>query len=255
VLVQAGGQPAGGVGGGAPLPLDFHPLLPASHDERRACAAVWGHAEGCQFCSQLFGHYLLPNGQLAHFYLPPGGGRGSRGPRAVAAAPPSPAPWAAAGDAEPDAGKAASCAAAATAAAAAAAAALRRLLSRAAALAAFRAGAGGRLNWVPVPPLAPLPTGSVLRGERSRGGAGAPPLLRLDPGPVRLRGVVRETMRTEEVLLPELPPPAAAARRRTTAEARGKRGKRGAARRRARRRAAGAARRRPAAACCGNSGG
>jgi hypothetical protein len=29
---------------------------------------VTQHCDGAKFCEQLFGHFLLPNGRLAHFY-------------------------------------------------------------------------------------------------------------------------------------------------------------------------------------------
>lgn len=31
---------------------------------------VFEHVDGAQFCSSLYGHYLLPSGKLAHFYVP-----------------------------------------------------------------------------------------------------------------------------------------------------------------------------------------
>lgn len=30
---------------------------------------LFEHVDGCRFCEALYGHYLLPNGTLAHFYL------------------------------------------------------------------------------------------------------------------------------------------------------------------------------------------
>ncbi len=30
---------------------------------------LFEHVDGCKFCEALYGHYLLPNGMLAHFYL------------------------------------------------------------------------------------------------------------------------------------------------------------------------------------------
>lgn len=32
---------------------------------------VFEHVDGAQFCDTLYGHYLLPNGKLAHFFVPP----------------------------------------------------------------------------------------------------------------------------------------------------------------------------------------
>lgn len=39
-------------------------LLPSAHH-----MCLFEHVEGCRFCETLFGHYLLPSGALAHFYL------------------------------------------------------------------------------------------------------------------------------------------------------------------------------------------
>ena len=30
---------------------------------------LFEHVEGCRVCSELYGHYLLPSGRLAHFYI------------------------------------------------------------------------------------------------------------------------------------------------------------------------------------------
>ncbi|GIM01420.1 hypothetical protein Vretimale_6241, partial [Volvox reticuliferus] len=39
-------------------------LLTAAHH-----MCLFEHVDGCRFCEALYGHYLLPNGMLAHFYL------------------------------------------------------------------------------------------------------------------------------------------------------------------------------------------
>eukprot|EP00775_Hariotina_reticulata_P004535 gene4535-4787_t len=61
-------------------PLD-RPLL-AMH--------VFEHKDGAVFCNNLFGHHLLPNGKLAHFYLPPAAGKQGH---KVKPAPPPCTPW------------------------------------------------------------------------------------------------------------------------------------------------------------------
>lgn len=37
------------------------------YNPRHIC--LFEHVEGCVFCQQLYGHYMLPNGRLAHFYV------------------------------------------------------------------------------------------------------------------------------------------------------------------------------------------
>jgi len=162
--------------------FDFHRPLPPSPGERRTCLAVWAHTDGCQFCSALFGHFQLPNGGAAHFYLPPEAAA-CRG-RAVAPAQPPTVPWA-----EPHQLPACGLPPATTAA---------RAIARAA-----RPGqlpAAGRLLWVPVPLLAPLPRRSVLRGTAAITEAGGLELA-LMRGPVRLKAVV-EVTRVEELRVP-----------------------------------------------------
>jgi hypothetical protein len=164
--------------------------------------AVWGHSTGCLFCTELFGHFTLPNGHLAHFYLPPAGAAAEHVGRAVAAAPPPQVPWAC-----PDAPLACSVQGPTSQA--------RHGISPG----ALPACAARRLLWAPVPALAPAPAARVLRGERREVGCAAGPVrpcLSLALGPLPLKAVVRETTRTEELLLPE--GGAGAARRRSTAE-------------------------------------
>lgn len=50
---------------------------------------VFEHVDGCKFCEELFGHFLLPNGKLAHYYHQNPHDR--RGRFVSMSAPPSPA--------------------------------------------------------------------------------------------------------------------------------------------------------------------
>eukprot|EP00955_Chlamydomonas_euryale_P071000 360919-Chlamydomonas_euryale.AAC.1 len=54
-----------GTGDGGPDKTYQFPNYLAVHP-RHLC--LFEHVEGCRFCEQLYGHYLLPNGKLAHFY-------------------------------------------------------------------------------------------------------------------------------------------------------------------------------------------
>lgn len=49
--------------------FQFHKKDPPA--EPAVAMHVFEHVDGAQFCSGLYGHYLLPNGKLAHFFVPP----------------------------------------------------------------------------------------------------------------------------------------------------------------------------------------
>jgi hypothetical protein len=156
----------------------FHNPLPLSASQRRAAMAVWPHTDGCRLCEDLFGHYMLPNGTPAHFFVPPE--QAARPMRAVRGAAPPPAPWPPSEPMPP------------CGLPAAGARGLARL-----AVPGRLPGVEGVL-WVPVPRLAPAPGVNVLRGRRDEE-TGA---FILEAGPVRLKAVVREVTLWEELRTP-----------------------------------------------------
>ena len=54
----------GGIGGPEKT-FKFPQALP--HEPHNLC--LFEHVEGCKICSELYGHYLMPSGRLAHFYI------------------------------------------------------------------------------------------------------------------------------------------------------------------------------------------
>lgn len=54
----------GGIGGPEKT-YKFPQALP--QEPHHLC--LFEHVEGCRVCSELYGHYLLPSGRLAHFYI------------------------------------------------------------------------------------------------------------------------------------------------------------------------------------------
>ncbi|KAF6257455.1 hypothetical protein COO60DRAFT_1228411 [Scenedesmus sp. NREL 46B-D3] len=71
--------------------FNFHSPDPPA--DPNLCMHVFEHCDGAQFCADLYGHYLLPNGKLAHIFLPPAA---SKQGHCVAVPPPPATPWTAA---------------------------------------------------------------------------------------------------------------------------------------------------------------
>eukprot|EP00879_Flechtneria_rotunda_P027092 GHRR01028959.1.p1 GENE.GHRR01028959.1~~GHRR01028959.1.p1 ORF type:complete len:566 (+),score=203.39 GHRR01028959.1:226-1923(+) len=141
----------------------------------RTTMHAFEHKDGARFCNDLFGHYLLPNGKQAHFYLPPAAV--AQGHKVSVPGPPA-VPWAVEDflpdglPSPPDLDS------------------LAPSLQPEHALARLPLLQG--LNWVPVPALAPSPEHAcTLTGIIDAQG------LHLRPGPIRLKAIVqtKEEMR------------------------------------------------------------
>lgn len=120
----------------------------------------------------------MPNGASAHVFVPPE--EAARPGRKVTAAKPPEMPWEASEQLPPG------------GLPVTAARGLRRLGWPG------KLPSLGRLVWVPVPLLAPVPPALMLHTQRDPESG----LLLLAPGPVRLKAVVQEVVRVEELRVP-----------------------------------------------------
>jgi hypothetical protein len=128
--------------------FNFHSQDPPA--DPNLCMHVFEHCDGAQFCAELYGHYLLPNGKLAHIFLPLAAVNQGH---CVAVPPPPVTPWPAA-DWLPQEGLPA-------APAAEALAGTMQPGQLALQLPLLRA-----LNWVPVPQAPPQPAVCSLSATR-----------------------------------------------------------------------------------------
>lgn len=139
--------------------FNFHSPDPPA--DPNLCMHVFEHCDGAQFCADLYGHYLLPNGKLAHIFLPPAAAKQGH---CVSVPPPPPAtPWAAADWLPQDGLPAAPAAEVLAGWMQPGSAVLQLPLLRA-------------LNWVPVPQAPPQPAVCSLSATRDAATGG---LLRL----------------------------------------------------------------------------
>lgn len=155
--------------------FNFH--QPPTTGPSDALLHVFEHTPGAKFCEELFGHYLLPNGRLAHFCL---SASAALQGHQVSPVPPPVTPWRARDwhlGSFP-------------------AAPVEQVVSMCKAVAS-QTGQLLRVPqpaWVPVPCLAPRPLTGVLTGtwEASSG------QLQLAPGPLRFKAEVVVTYHWEE---------------------------------------------------------
>lgn len=56
-------------GTGTVFPIFAWNCVPIMYSELPMPQVMFQHIEGSLFCQSLYGHYLLPNGKLAHFVL------------------------------------------------------------------------------------------------------------------------------------------------------------------------------------------
>ncbi|WIA30581.1 hypothetical protein OEZ86_000664 [Tetradesmus obliquus] len=160
--------------------FNFHSPDPPA--DPNLCMHVFEHCDGAQFCADLYGHYLLPNGKLAHIFLPPAAAKQGH---CVSVPPPPATPWAAADWLPQDGLPAAPAAEVLAGWMQPGSAVLQLPLLRA-------------LNWVPVPQAPPQPAVCSLSATRDA----ATGALQLRPTPLSLKAVVEVTLEQREYRKP-----------------------------------------------------
>lgn len=174
-----------------PALFDFQHDMPAA--DNKPTLYVFEHVEGAEFCHDLYGHYLLPNGKLAHFYVPC---RAQQHGHIVQLPAPPTTPWTE--DQWLPEG-------------------LLPPPCTAVLLPYLQLGSLQVLcqdMWIPVSGLAPAPSRYTLHCSKDA----ATGALQLHPGPIRLKAVVNVVIRTEEQRL-QVEKPRANKRRPTAAAA------------------------------------